>query len=637
MSVKQHRGMAKAKITRIKNFTEKFPLDSEQPVQQYETRLTMLDDAFISFTDFHNKVVAEVDSGTELDHEDYYVPVEQDYLETKSNLQIIIEKRRSREMVQPVFTDPFNQNKIIPKNEIKLPKLSLPTFCGDYSEWTTFFDLFKCTVDANNTLTNAQKLQYLKSVLKGEALQLIQHFSITDYNYFDAWNTLQQRYNKKKHIINNYITKFTGLPSVTQQNARQLRHLISTADVILRGISALGYESRDPWIIFMLLQKLDPETQSMWSLEISGKDEPTQEELFKFLEKRCDALESCHPRSIVVNTNNQSIPEPNSNSIHSLYQFSSYKCSICFFEEHHLYECRQFRGWDVSAREEFVKENNHCYNCLKPSHSVAICNNKYSCKECGERHHTLLHVDSRIQQSTDSQESQDEDCSQSSQSSQQSTTSQDDYLQESSDLQSTATQPMEPEISSVTSTTTESNVQPLQTLHFSVNPIRESYEININELIQQLQHQIKEHRQNYQLIVEQLGLMSTYSCLNRLIRITVWCLRFVQSSTHSQEQFKEFLSASDLFTSQKIYIKEVQQDAFNDEIKLLGYYKLFSPNIKLITLYPSLNSNGLLRKSGRLKYSANHLQVLPSNLRRSQFCSSDQNIFILHAINLYCH
>lgn len=280
MSVtKQHRGMAKSKITRVKTFIEEFPLDSEQPVQQYEARLAMLDAAFTSFTDFHNEYVAEADSEHE-EHEEYFIPVEQTYLETKSTLQLIIQTRRSREMIP--IPGQVNPNQLTPKSEVRLPRLSLPSFAGDYSEWTTFFDLFKCTVDQNISLTNAQKLQYLKSVLKGEALQLIQNFSITDDNYGNAWEKLQQRYNRKKHIIYNYIKKFTELPNVIQQNAGKLRHLTSTSDVILRGITSLGYESRDPWIIYLLLQKLDPETQSMWSLESSGNDEPTQEQFFTF-------------------------------------------------------------------------------------------------------------------------------------------------------------------------------------------------------------------------------------------------------------------------------------------------------------------------------------------------------------------
>lgn len=408
MSVfKQQRSMAKAKITRVKTFIEAHPLDSETPVQHYEARLSMLDAAFLEFSDLHNKMVAELvdEEITEEQHEDYFIPVESTYLETKSNLHLIIQTIRSLETVQPHGN---LGTQIYPKNEIKLPRLSLPTFTGDYSEWTTFFDLFKCTVDQNESLSGGQKLQYLKSVLKGEALQLIQHFSISDQNYNDAWEKLQQRYNKKKHIIYNFIKKFTEQPTISQQNASKLRQLTSTSDVILRGITSLGYDSRDPWIIYLLLQKLDSETQTLWSVDSSGNDQPTQEQFFKFLEKRCDALESCPQKSNTMkppqakstkshnqSKNSTSAQTHSPKTINSFYQSNSYSCTICSGEQHQLYQCPKFKEWDIKSRRDFINKNNNCYNCLNPNHSVSNCKNKYSCHNCKQRHHTLLHIESK--------------------------------------------------------------------------------------------------------------------------------------------------------------------------------------------------------------------------------------------------
>ncbi|GFY56265.1 DUF1758 domain-containing protein [Trichonephila inaurata madagascariensis] len=63
--------------------------------------------------------------------------------------------------------------------EIKLPILSLPTFSGVIDEWLTFSDLFQAAV-TNQNLTGAQKLQYLKRVLKGDAQKIVQSLPITD-------------------------------------------------------------------------------------------------------------------------------------------------------------------------------------------------------------------------------------------------------------------------------------------------------------------------------------------------------------------------------------------------------------------------------------------------------------------------
>ncbi|GFY54952.1 DUF1758 domain-containing protein [Trichonephila inaurata madagascariensis] len=64
--------------------------------------------------------------------------------------------------------------------EIKLPTLSLPTFSGIIDEWLTFSDLFQAAVTNKQNLTGAQKLQYLKGVLKGDAQKIVQSLPITD-------------------------------------------------------------------------------------------------------------------------------------------------------------------------------------------------------------------------------------------------------------------------------------------------------------------------------------------------------------------------------------------------------------------------------------------------------------------------
>ncbi|XP_066593234.1 uncharacterized protein [Prorops nasuta] len=48
---------------------------------------------------------------------------------------------------------------------LKLSKLDLPKFSGDYSEWSTFYDSFKSMIHDNSTLPGVQKFHYLKTCL----------------------------------------------------------------------------------------------------------------------------------------------------------------------------------------------------------------------------------------------------------------------------------------------------------------------------------------------------------------------------------------------------------------------------------------------------------------------------------------
>ena len=50
---------------------------------------------------------------------------------------------------------------------VKLPKLNLSQFDGKYAEWTSFWDQFNASVDAEPSLADSQKLNNLKRALRG--------------------------------------------------------------------------------------------------------------------------------------------------------------------------------------------------------------------------------------------------------------------------------------------------------------------------------------------------------------------------------------------------------------------------------------------------------------------------------------
>ena len=49
----------------------------------------------------------------------------------------------------------------------------------------------------------------------------------------------------------------------------------------------------------------------------------------------------------------------------------------------------------INVKNEFVKANKLCWNCLGKGHNIKNCQSKHRCKaaNCNKRHHTLLHND----------------------------------------------------------------------------------------------------------------------------------------------------------------------------------------------------------------------------------------------------
>ena len=126
---------------------------------------------------------------------------------------------------------------------IKLPKLNLPVFSGNYMEWTLFFDLFKGAVIDNSSLQGSQKLQYLKASVKGDAAKLLASIPVTDHNFDIAMNTLINRYENKRIIIRTHLHSIVSYRSLTTDNARDLRNLIEAMDEHRLALQNLGEPS----------------------------------------------------------------------------------------------------------------------------------------------------------------------------------------------------------------------------------------------------------------------------------------------------------------------------------------------------------------------------------------------------------
>ena len=59
---------------------------------------------------------------------------------------------------------------------VRLPRLDLPTFSGNALEWQPFWDGFDAAVHSNPAISEVQKLNYLRSLLRGEASQVVAGF-----------------------------------------------------------------------------------------------------------------------------------------------------------------------------------------------------------------------------------------------------------------------------------------------------------------------------------------------------------------------------------------------------------------------------------------------------------------------------
>ena len=112
-----------------------------------------------------------------------------------------------------------------PTKTVKLPTLSLPTFSGDYTEWNSFWDLFKAGVHQKTEISEVEKLIYLRGQLEGSALQLVSGFGTEGQYYNEVITLLEKTYGKTDEIKVAHIKKLLELkhPSLDTESLRDFQ------------------------------------------------------------------------------------------------------------------------------------------------------------------------------------------------------------------------------------------------------------------------------------------------------------------------------------------------------------------------------------------------------------------------------
>ena len=113
---------------------------------------------------------------------------------------------------------PANNNPPLqPPMAVKIPKLECKIFDGtseDKLEFKNFLTQFSNCIDACGTLSDANKLTYLRSYLSGYALKVISHLSVTDDNYDIAFSPLKEEFLDVPYIVDeSFKTSLSSSPS----------------------------------------------------------------------------------------------------------------------------------------------------------------------------------------------------------------------------------------------------------------------------------------------------------------------------------------------------------------------------------------------------------------------------------------
>ena len=187
----------------------------------------------------------------------------------------------------------------------KLPKLSLKKVHGEAMLFSPFWDSFVSAVDENQTLSDVEKFNCLKSLVEGTAAAAIRVLLLTADNYEAAKNILKKRFGQPQFIVNARMESLVKIAAVTSDsNLKRLRELYDQVEAHVRALQALGVESgsygkllipplmgklptnvcliisrcvdKQEWDLDVILRAFDSEIETKERCELIGKNSSEQ-------------------------------------------------------------------------------------------------------------------------------------------------------------------------------------------------------------------------------------------------------------------------------------------------------------------------------------------------------------------------
>lgn len=309
-------------------------------------------------------------------------------------------------------------NNSVNDTKLRLPEIKLPEFSGDHKAFMNFINKFDAVIHEKQ-ISDSTKMEYLISCLREAPLRLLSHLTISDQNYHTARQLLKEKYQNTRKTVFSLVQQLCEQPVVTKPT--DLEKMLDCTTGIYHALEGHGHpvEQGDSIFVYLMMQKLDEKTKTDFKQSIGAKI-PSAKEFLHFVKSKVATIDQANDYEAPVQkrvneqltTNEQrtkpvfqhnrtsfqkrptppvqkTVYRPMVQQQRPVQQQQTVLCITCG-DTHKLYTCPEFQKLTTEQRWQEIRNNNLCGNCLQPNHRIYECRSS-ACKECGKRHHTLLH------------------------------------------------------------------------------------------------------------------------------------------------------------------------------------------------------------------------------------------------------
>ena len=317
----------------------------------------------------------------------------------------------------------------------KLKKIEIPVFSGDskeYHKWAATFDA--CVDSADGT--KEEKIFHLRQYLSGEPLRLIDNLGFSASAYDGALERLKRKYGGKEREYRNLTEGIETFKPIRSGEVRDMERFVELLDTLIRRLTDLGRENEleDGFLYQRVIKKLPEDLAVLWLRWLrDGGESKNIKNLFEWIREETEGIRCAQEEvqgveskgfdrtkfqknygqreqtfrydqrktSLVTNFIKKKEFRPfkemsskKSYDIARTTRINEYekKC-LCCGDNHYLNHCEKFQKMEIQERNEFVKRENLCFNCLNKDHTVSNCSFDKMCRiqGCVGKHSYWLH------------------------------------------------------------------------------------------------------------------------------------------------------------------------------------------------------------------------------------------------------
>lgn len=278
-----------------------------------------------------------------------------------------------------------------PVVNMKMPQLKIQTFSdnsGDLFAFESFRSSFLNAMSSFPSITNIEKMIYLKSSLTGQALSLVDHMKVDDSSFDQAWELLESEYFDVEFIVDSVLDQI-----LNYAYCNGVDHVISFNTFLkskVLNLSKLGYRFENNTSGDLLLSKIIRSKLPKFILqELSrktGDSFPSVKQILGNLIDICKLHHKTESTSFKNYGSSSSSQTKYNNKTEKKLENNFVKlCKFCGKDKHSSTRCDKYRNYNERKRRAI--EMGLCVRCLGKYHKGDACRGvsnelPYPCSIC---------------------------------------------------------------------------------------------------------------------------------------------------------------------------------------------------------------------------------------------------------------